>query len=152
MIGPEPAGTPEVERVHVTSEPSVRRLQLRQRLLLFTHNRRRVILLIRELQTRLDGVTKDRGEILGREEPVFLPSRAARASTSRLPAYVRRRRTYQAVARHPPMIETRQRLVCRERRQPQRESRDLHGCRVQVDAEQAALRNLAPKRNAIGGG
>jgi hypothetical protein len=49
------------------------------------------------------------------------------------------------------MIEERQRLVYGKRGQPQGETRDLHSGRIHIDPEQAALRHLAAKSDAVGG-
>jgi hypothetical protein len=62
---------------------------------------------------------------------------------------VGRRRADQAVAGHEPVVQERQRLVRGKRGEPQRQPRDLHGCRVQIDAEQTPLRDLASKRDAL---
>ena len=55
----------------------------------------------------------------------------------------------QAVAHSQVMIEKRERAICGEGRQPQREPRELHRHRVEIDAEQAALRDHPPEFGAV---
>ncbi len=52
----------------------------------------------------------------------------------------------QAVAHPDAMVQERQRPVPGESRQPEREPRELNGHRIQIHAEQAALRDLPPYR------
>src|SRR6266571_5205862 len=95
-----------------------------KRPLLCANDRRRLIALGCELQTRLDGMSKNRREV-GQVEELSFPMRlAARSSAARLAPYVRRRRADEAVTRNQPMVEKRERLVGGQRGQPQRETRN----------------------------
>ena len=70
-------------------------------------------------------------------------------SARRLSRDVDRRCADQAVAADEVVIEKRQRLVGRQRREPQRQARQLHRRRIQVDAEEASLRDEPPEQRAI---
>src|SRR5688572_22434088 len=76
----------------------------------------------------------------------------APCSSTRLAAHVLGSGADQAVPGHEMMIEKGQRLVGSKRREPQRQTRELDGHRIQIDAEEAARRNLAPEGHSIGGG
>ena len=121
-----------------------------KRLLLCAHNRGRFVLLIGELRARLYGMTKHRREVSDIKETFFAWPLPACLASAWLTPHVGRRCADEAVARDKPMIEKRQRLVRSERRQPQRQAGHLHGRRIEIDAEQASLCDLATKRHAIG--
>src|SRR5437016_3749506 len=117
--------------------------------LLCAHNRGRFVLLIGELRARLYGMTKHRREVSDIKETFFAWPLPACLASARLTPHVGRRCADEAVARDKPMIEKRQRLVRSERRQPQRQAGHLHGRRIEIDAEQASLCDLATKRYSI---
>ncbi len=70
-------------------------------------------------------------------------SAPARSSGARQPG------AGEAVADAQVMVEERERTVGGERGQPQRQPRELHGRRIDVDAEQAPLGDEPPNRRAL---
>src|SRR5580765_2092743 len=110
---------------------------------LCANDRHRFIALACDLQTRLHGMSKNRREVGQVEELGFPMPLGARSSAARLAPYVHRGRADEAVARNQPMVEEREGLVGGQRGQPQRETGNLHGCWIEVDAEETSQRDFA---------
>jgi hypothetical protein len=112
------------------------------------HLLQRVARLRREGEPRADGRRQRVAHAVALEErhDARPPPCAGRRRT---PREVRQRRAHQAVARAQVVVEKRQRPIAGERRQPQRQAPELDGHGVEVDAEQAALRDRPAEAGAV---
>ena len=143
----QPGGAPQVRGLPPSGQGAVFAFESRERPFLSPDLLEAVVRSFGDLPSHADRRLHRRGEIVGGEERQV--ARPPRTTGKRLADDIRHRRPDQAVADAQPVIEERQRLVGGERRQPHGQPRQLHGHRIDVDAEQAALRHRPPETRPI---